>query len=94
MNVTLAIEQKLAALRPIRLELTDDSARHAGHEGAKGGGGHFSLTIVSPQFSGKSTLARHRLVYAALGPMMQQQIHALAIRAYAPGESNDLSQPQ
>jgi len=93
MNVTQAIEQKLAVLQPSRLELTDDSALHAGHEGAKGGGGHFSLTIVSPQFSGKSTVARHRLIYTTLGAMMQQQIHALAIRAYAPGESNDFSQP-
>ncbi len=93
MNVPQAIEQKLAALEPSRLELTDDSARHAGHEGAKGGGGHYSLTIVSPQFAGKSTVARHRLIYAALGSMMQQQIHALAIRAYAPGESNAFSQP-
>jgi BolA protein len=92
MNVTLAIEQKLAALQPSRLELRDDSALHAGHEGAKGGGGHYSLTIVSPRFAGKNTLARHRLIYAALGPMMQQQIHALAIRAYAPGEPNELSQ--
>jgi BolA protein len=93
MNVTLAIEQKLAALQPSRLEIRDDSAQHAGHEGAKGGGGHYSLTIVSPQFSGKNTVARHRLVYAALGSMMQQQIHALAIRAYAPDEAKTLSQP-
>ncbi|MFA5914681.1 MAG: BolA family protein [Burkholderiales bacterium] len=94
MNVTQAIEQKLAVLQPSRLEITDDSFRHAGHEGAKGGGGHYSLTILSPQFAGKSTVARHRLIYAALGPMMQQQIHALAIRAYAPGESSVFSQPQ
>ena len=93
MNVALAIEQKLAALEPSRLELSDDSALHAGHEGAKGGGGHYSLTIVSAQFSGKSTLARHRLIYAALDSMMQQQIHALAIRAYAPEEPKHLSQP-
>ena len=93
MNVTQLIEQKLAALQPSRLELSDDSARHAGHEGAKGGGGHYSLTIVSPQFSGKNTVARHRLIYAALGSMMQQQIHALAIRAYAPDEAKTLSQP-
>jgi BolA protein len=93
MNVTHAIEQKLAVLQPSRLELRDDSALHAGHEGAKSGGGHYSLTIVSPQFSGKNTVARHRLVYAALGAMMQQQIHALAIRAYAPDETNDFSQP-
>jgi BolA protein len=87
MNVARSIEQKLAALQPSRLELTDDSALHAGHEGAKGGGGHYRLTIVSQQFSGKSTVARHRMIYAALGPMMQQQIHALAIRAYAPDEA-------
>ena len=93
MNVTQLIEQKLAALQPSRLELSDDSARHAGHAGAKGGGGHYSLTIVSPQFSGKNTVARHRLIYAALGSMMQQQIHALAIRAYAPDEAETLSQP-
>jgi BolA protein len=93
MNVPQLIEQKLAALQPSRLELSDDSARHAGHEGAKGGGGHYSLTIVSPQFSGKNTVARHRLIYAALGSMMQQQIHALAIRAYAPEEAETLSQP-
>lgn len=93
MSVAQAIEERLAALQPSRLEITDDSARHAGHEGAKGGGGHYSLTIVSAQFSGKNTLARHRLIYAALGPMMQQQIHALAIRAYAPEESRQLSQP-
>ena len=93
MNLALDIEQKLAALQPSRLQLRDDSALHAGHEGAKGGGGHYALTIVSPQFSGKNTVARHRMVYAALGPMMQKQIHALAIRAYAPGEPEDFSQP-
>ena len=93
MNVARSIEQKLAALQPSRLELADDSALHAGHVGAKGGGGHYRLTIVSPQFSGKNTVARHRMIYAALGPMMQQQIHALAIRAYTPDEAETFSQP-
>lgn len=93
MSVIRSIEEKLAALQPVRLELADDSALHAGHEGARSGGGHFRLTIVSPQFSGKNTVARHRMIYAALGPMMQQQIHALAIRAYAPDETETLSQP-
>ena len=93
MNVARSIEQKLAALEPSRLELADDSALHAGHEGAKSGGGHYRLTIVSEQFSGKNTVARHRMIYAALGPMMQQQIHALAIRAYAPGEAESTSKP-
>ena len=93
MNVAHSIEQKLAGLQPKRLELADDSALHAGHAGAKGGGGHYRLLIVSQQFSGMSTVARHRMIYAALGPMMQQQIHALAIRAYAPDEAVTLSQP-
>jgi len=93
MNVAQSIERELAALAPSRLELVDDSFKHAGHEGAKGGGGHYSLTIVSPQFAGKSTVARHRMIYAALGSMMQAQIHALAIRAYAPDESESFSQP-
>ena len=93
MNIARSIEQKLATLEPSRLELTDDSALHAGHEGAKSGGGHYRLTIVSQQFSGKSTVARHRMIYAALGPMMQQQVHALAIRAYAPDEAQSITQP-
>ena len=93
MNVARSIEQELAALQPSRLEIADDSALHAGHAGAKGGGGHYRLTIVSPQFTGKNTIARHRMIYAALGPMMQTQIHALAIRAYAPGEAESFSQP-
>lgn len=81
------IRERLQALDPERLELRDDSALHAGHEGARGGGGHFDLTIVSARFAGQSTVARHRLIYAALGPLMRQEIHALAIRAYAPGEA-------
>ena len=93
MNVAQKIEAELAALQPLRMDLVDDSFKHAGHEGAKGGGGHYSLTIVSPQFTGKNTVARHRMIYAALAAMMPAQIHALAIRAYAPGEAESLSQP-
>jgi len=80
------IEQRLAVLEPETLELSDDSARHAGHAGAKGGGGHFELVIVSPQFEGKSLQARHRLIYAALGDMMQREIHAIGIKAYTADE--------
>lgn len=80
------IEQKLAVLTPDSVELIDDSEKHAGHEGAKGGGGHFQLIIVSPQFEGKSTQARHRLIHAALGDMLQREIHALSIKAYTPDE--------
>jgi BolA family transcriptional regulator, general stress-responsive regulator len=76
----------LAALEPLALDIVDDSAKHAGHAGAKSGGGHYRLSIVSPQFTGKTTVARHRLIYGALGSMMQRDIHALAIAALAPGE--------
>ena len=86
MNTLERIEQRLAVLTPDSVELIDDSAHHAGHEGAKGGGGHFQLIIVSPQFSGKSTQARHRMVHAALGTMLEQEIHALSIKAYTPDE--------
>jgi BolA family transcriptional regulator, general stress-responsive regulator len=80
------IEHLLAGLEPESIELVDDSARHAGHAGARAGGGHYELTVVSPRFEGKSRLERHRMVYAALGPLMQREIHALALRTYAPGE--------
>ena len=81
------IEAKLrAALQPESMDIIDDSAKHAGHAGAKGGAGHFDVTIVSAQFSGENTLARHRLIYAALEDMMPGEIHALSIKAYAPDE--------
>jgi len=80
------IEQRLAALQPESIEILDESGKHAGHEGAKGGGGHYMLTIVSQRFAGKTAQARHRMIYDALGPLMRQEIHALAIKAYAPDE--------
>jgi len=80
------IEQKLAVLTPDSVELIDDSAKHAGHAGAKGGGGHFELIIVSAQFEGKSSQVRHRMVHAALGEMLEREIHALSIKAYTPDE--------
>lgn len=76
----------LAALTPTALDIGDDSALHAGHEGAKSGGGHYRLTIVSPQFAGKNTVARHRMIYGALAALMQREIHALAINARAPDD--------
>ena len=75
------------ALAPVALEVTDDSHKHAGHAGARSGQGHFSVHVVSQAFAGKPPLARHRLVYAALGAMMQTDIHALAIHAKAPDEA-------
>ena len=85
-DVVEAIRERLAALQPEAIELVDESARHAGHEGARGGGRHFRLTIVSAQFRGVDTRARHRLIYGALSPLMQREIHALSIRALAPEE--------
>ena len=86
MTVADRIEAKLAALKPESLEIVDESRAHAGHEGAKAGGGHYRLVIVSPAFAGKTAQLRHRMVYEALGPLMRHEIHALAIKAYAPGE--------
>ena len=86
MNVTELIREKLAALAPESVEIEDESAQHAGHAGAKGGGGHYRLTLVSPRFAGQPLQARHRMVYQALGPLMNNDIHALAIHAYAPDE--------
>ncbi len=81
------IEQALQqALAPQLLQVRDDSARHAGHEGARDGRGHFKVMVVSDQFAGKAPLARHRIVYAALGEMMQTDIHALSIKALTPTE--------
>lgn len=76
-----------SALQPEALEVVDDSHKHAGHEGARDGRGHFTVRITSATFAGKAPLARHRAVYAALGEMMQTDIHALAIEARAPGEA-------
>jgi BolA protein len=86
-SVRAELERRLAALAPERLELEDESARHAGHAGAAPGGNtHWRLTIVAQAFAGKLPLERHRMVYAALGDLMHNPIHAIAIRALAPGE--------
>ena len=86
MDLSEAIRKRLAALDPQSLDLLDESGKHVGHAGAKAGGSHFRLTIVSPRFSGKDQITRHRMVYEALGPLMHRDIHALAIRAFAPDE--------
>ena len=76
------------SLQPTRLELVDDSEQHRGHGGYNPAGeSHFSLTIESPAFAGKSRVERQRLVYAALGDLMAERVHALSIRAIAPGEN-------
>lgn len=75
-----------AALAPSLLELTDESAMHAGHAGAASGGGHYRLKIVSSRFEGHRLVMRHRLVYDSVHAMMHSEIHALAITALAPSE--------
>jgi BolA protein len=80
------MRQRLAALAPIELEIIDESHLHAGHAGARSGRGHYVLRIRAAAFSGKTPLQRHRLVYEALGDMLQTDIHALSIKALAPGE--------
>ncbi len=88
MSVAARIRERLAALEPLALELVDESAQHEGHAGWRHGGNtHWRLTIVSPRFAGKPTVARHRMVYQALGELMQDPIHALAITARAPEET-------
>ena len=79
-------ERLSAALQTTELTIEDDSHRHAGHEGARDGRGHFSVRIRSAAFTGQAPLARHRAVYAALGDLMQTDIHALAIDARTPEE--------
>ncbi|MGR8978991.1 MAG: BolA family protein [Gammaproteobacteria bacterium] len=74
------------ALTPEVLEIIDNSAAHAGHAGARSGGGHYHVTIVSDAFEGKSMVQRHQLIYQALGDLMKQQIHALGINALTPSE--------
>ncbi len=78
--------QLTAALAPTVLELTDESALHAGHAGAASGGGHYRLRIVSERFEGLKLVMRHRLVYDSVHDMMHTDIHALAITALAPSE--------
>jgi len=74
------------AFAPATLEILDDSAAHAGHEGSRSGG-HYRVTVVAAAFRGRSALERHRLVYAAVAPLFQGAVHALNIVARTPEES-------
>jgi BolA protein len=89
MNTTVVNQLRTAierALAPRSLEIVDDSARHAGHAGARSGG-HFRVTLVAEAFRGRSPLERHRLVYDAVAPLMQDGVHALNIVARTPDET-------
>ena len=84
-EVERAMRERLAALSPLSLEVEDESAQHAGHAGSRpSGGSHWRLAIVSEAFRGQSAVARHRMVYEALGDLMKRDIHALKIEASAP----------
>ena len=86
--VEAAMRERLAMLQPLIMELRDESAQHAGHTGSRpSGGSHWQLTIVSEAFRGKNPVARHRMVYEALGDLMKRDIHALKIEALAPEQS-------
>jgi BolA protein len=77
-----------AAFPGAAIEVVDDSHLHAGHAGASGGAGHYSVRIVSPRFDGTSTVARHRLVYDAVRDWMPHRVHALVIVARTPAEAS------
>ena len=84
---TEMLERLSSALSPTRIDLRDDSEAHRGHGGYNPAGeSHFSLLVESPAFAGKSRLERQRMIYAALGELMDARVHALSIRATAPGE--------
>ena len=76
-----------SSFTPSKILVKDQSHLHAGHAGAQDGRGHFAVTIVSDRFAGESTIARHRMIYGALGEMMQTDIHALSIKALTADEA-------
>ena len=87
MDRIAAIRERIEnTLQPVALDIQDDSAMHRGHAGAAGGGGHYSVRVVSSQFANLPLLARHRLVYQSVNDMMPALIHALSIKALAPDE--------
>jgi BolA protein len=80
-------ELLMVALEPIRLDVINDSHLHAGHRSSPGTGeSHFTVVVVSPAFAGKSRVERHRLINEAIAAELKRGVHALAIKAYAPGE--------
>lgn len=84
-DTVAAIRQCLGELQPESVEVLDESGQHIGHPGAREGG-HYQVVVVAGAFSGKNHQARHRMVYAALSPLMASRIHALSIKAYSPDE--------
>ncbi len=85
-NRTDLIQTALSSLQPTYINIEDQSQQHANHAGAKSGGGHFTVTIISPLFQGKSSVQRHQMIYQALGDLMKTDIHAVSITAKTPAE--------
>ena len=85
MNLIEEIKTRLQTLLPSELDIQDDSHLHAGHKG-NGGGGHFTIKIISAEFNGRSQVARHRAIYQLMGDIIPKQIHALSIHAIASDE--------
>lgn len=85
MTLIEEIKSRLQSLTPSQLEIQDDSALHVGHKG-NGGGGHYTLKIVSAEFNGKSHVARHRIIYQLMSDLIPHKIHALSIHAMASNE--------
>lgn len=85
-DVISEMKARLATLAPQHLEIVDESALHAGHAGARSGGGHYQLTMISAAFAGQNAVGRHRLIYQALGDLFPARIHALSITALTPDE--------
>jgi BolA protein len=86
-RVEMIRERLTNNLQPTKLNIIDESARHAGHAGAASGGGHFIVDIVASAFNDKTLIQRHRLVYDAVDDIMHSEIHALSIQAKTPDES-------
>ncbi len=86
-RIAMIREKLTTTFAPALLEIDDQSAAHAGHAGARNGG-HFAVHLISDNFAGKTVIQRHRMVYDALGDLMQSEIHALSIKAETPEESN------
>lgn len=87
------MRERLKALEPLALKIDDESALHAGHAGARHGGGHYRLHLISARFLGLSRVARHRLVYDLLGSMLRAEIHAVAMTLLAPDEASGAPPP-
>jgi len=81
------LRERLSTLAPLSIDIIDESHLHAGHAGARDGGGHYRVYIVSAAFEGCSRVQRQRMIYTALGDMMKKDIHALAIRALSATEA-------